>query len=112
MSIYVEVQSPTVAEGVMTMNRRRFLYTSVCTAGSFLSTSAQERVPAQSAPKTLLEYRGSNAAVDRFMRGATASRKTNAAVSAFIAAAKEKPSGRDSTNADLVILPDKRRTKN
>ena len=54
----------------MTMNRRRFLYTSVCgTAGSFLSTSAQEQVPAQSAPKTLLEYRGSNAAVDRFRRG-------------------------------------------
>jgi hypothetical protein len=93
----------------MPMNRRRFLYTSVCTAGSLrhLSASAQDQVPAQPEPKTLLEYRGSNAAVDSFMRGATASRETNDAVSAFIAAAKEKPSGRDSTDADLVILPDK-----
>jgi Protein of unknown function (DUF1353) len=93
----------------MLMNRRRFLYTSVCTAASLrhLSAFAQEQAPAQPEPKTLLEYRGSSAAVDNFMRGATASRKTHDAVSAFIAAVKEKPSGRDNTDADLVILPDK-----
>jgi len=93
----------------MAMDRRRFLYTSACAAGSLrcLRTLGQEQVAAEPEPKTLLEYQGSSAAVDSFMKGATASRKTDAAVSAYIAAAKEKPTGKDSGDADLVILPDK-----
>lgn len=91
------------------MNRRRFLYTSASTVSSLrhLAAFAQNQVPPQFQPKTLREYQGSNTDVDSFIKGATASRKTSEVVSAFIAAAKEKPSGRDSRDADLVILPDK-----
>lgn len=72
-----------------------------------MNTFTQDPPPAQPDPKTLTEYRGSSAAVDAFMRGATASLKTPDAVAAFTAAAKAKPSGRDSADADLIILPDK-----
>ncbi len=91
------------------MNRRRFLYFSVCTATfvRHLSAFAQDQAPAQTEPKTLMEYQGARADVDSFMRGATANRTTINAIGAFIAAAKAKPSGRDSADADIVILADK-----
>jgi hypothetical protein len=91
------------------LNRRRFLYSSVCTATCIrhLSALAQGQAPAQTGPNNLSEYQGSSAAVDSFMRGATANRTTIDAIGAFIAAAKAKPSGRDSADADFVILADK-----
>lgn len=91
------------------MDRRRFLYTSGFTAVSLRNfmAFAQDQAPAQPELKTLVEYRGTSAEVDKFMTGATASLKTDDAISTFIAATKERPSGRDATDAKLVILPDK-----
>ena len=91
------------------MNRRRFLSASVCTAASlrYLGAFAQVQTAPPFEPNTLAEYRGSSADIDSFMKGAVAHQKTQEAVAAFIAAAKEKPTGRDSAEADYVILPDK-----
>lgn len=91
------------------MNRRRFLYTSVCLATAFRQrlSLAQDQVSSQAEPKTLADYQGTSEAIDRFMKGATASRTDIGAIEAFIAAVKAKPSGRATRDADLIILPDK-----
>jgi hypothetical protein len=92
----------------MPITRRQFVYLSVCATASLrnLYSFAQDRATAPTEPTTLIEYQGTSTAVDNFMRGATANQITGDAISAFIAAAKAKPSGRDSADADLVILPD------
>lgn len=111
---------PTSRRGVLPMNRRRFLYMSACAAASLqhpkafaqIQTLKQTRTLNQIQtdpfePKTLAEYQGASADVDKFLKGTIAGWQADDTVSAYIAAAKKKPSGRSGSGADLFILPDK-----